>query len=100
MPANPKYLTKDPWQKFAKISAALLGGYLIAAGFFMALAFWLPNHRATLATFSYGVFILWVGLMFIPFLSENGWKCWAVFLVIILILSAAIYYGKQLNPIV
>ena len=40
MPANKKYLTPSPWQRFAKISAAILGGLIVALMFHLALASW------------------------------------------------------------
>ncbi|WP_188508156.1 hypothetical protein [Parapedobacter pyrenivorans] len=77
MPANPKYLTRSAGQRFAKVSAALLGGFLVAASFHLLLAVW-SGHRVTvLLTYSYTLFILWCALMLVAFLFTNGWKCWA-----------------------
>lgn len=79
MPANPKYLLKSKWQKFAKLSAALLGSFLVTASLhaFMA-AYAQPAIILKSAQFSF--FIIWVGLMFVPYLINNGWKSWLVFL--------------------
>ncbi len=100
MPANPKYLTSSKWQRAAKITAAIPGGYGISLAFFVLLALWLPDHRPVLATLKYGLFILWTGLMLIPFLFKNGWKCLGLYLVLIVLLSAGIYFGKLYHPIV
>ena len=99
MPANKKYLTKSPIQRFAKISAGLLGGYLVTVSFHMALAFWI-NHVDVLMTLRFGGFILWASLLIVAFLSRNGWKTWAVYLGITLVFSFVIYLSKIYHPIV
>lgn len=98
MPANPKYLTKSVSQRFAKISAALLGGYLVSAVFHMALALWLPDQKVVLITSVFTLFLLWSALMIVPFMAKNGWKVWAFYLLLILLGSIAVYYGKVLHP--
>lgn len=100
MPANRKYLTNSMWQRVAKISASLLGGYLIAVGTHLLLTLWLPGHRVVLVTFRYSLYLLWVVFMFIPFLFENGWKCWLYYFVIIALLAAGIVDGMIYHPIV
>lgn len=75
MPANPKYLTHDKWQRFAKTSAAILGGFLVAASSMMALAVWLnPVH--VFHTYAFAMFLIWCTLMLMAFLFRNGWLCW------------------------
>ncbi len=77
MPANPKYLTQSGWQRFAKISAAIAGGYLVSASFHLMWAAWADDRKSVLLTYSYTLFLMWCALMLLAFLFKNGWKCWA-----------------------
>lgn len=99
MPANKKYLTKSISQRFAKISAGLIGGYLVTVSFYMALALW-TNPVNVLMTLLFGGFILWAGLLVVAFLSKNGWKTWGIYLLITLLFSIIIYVGKIHNPVI
>ena len=99
MPANKKYLTTSSWQRFAKISAGIVGGYIISALLHIALAYWLPNPEIVLITSVYTLYILWVAIIILSFLAKNGWKLWALYLAIIIVLSVLIYFGKLYNPI-
>ncbi|WP_108868474.1 hypothetical protein [Aquimarina aquimarini] len=99
MPANPKYLSQNFWQRFAKISAGILGGYLIAAFIHIALAFW-SDYKTVLITSIYSMYILWVTFMIIPFLFKNGWKIWALYSILITILGVLIHFGKQTHSLV
>lgn len=98
MPANRKYLTKSPWQKGAKFTAGLIGGYAISALFHMVLALLLPAHKEVLATSMFTLFILWIILLIIPYLFKNGWKVWGIYLSIISVLLALFFIGNQQNP--
>jgi hypothetical protein len=100
MPANPKYLTTSPKQRFAKISAGILGGYLISALLHMSLALWFPASWSILISSIYTHFLLWCGLLIIPFLFENGWKAWTIYLLVIALLSVVYVIGNQHNPFV
>jgi hypothetical protein len=77
MPANPKYLTQNGWQRFAKVSAAILGSFLVSASFHLMLAAWAVNRKPVLLTYSYSIFLVWCTLMLLAFLFKNGYKCWA-----------------------
>ncbi|RYY16403.1 MAG: hypothetical protein EOO04_27005 [Chitinophagaceae bacterium] len=77
MPANPKYLTPPGWQRFAKVSAAVLGGFLVTASFHLMWAAWSGDRKAVMLTYSFTLFIMWCALMLVAFLFHNGWKCWA-----------------------
>jgi len=92
MPSNPKYLTQSKWQRFAKVSAAILGGFLLAASFHMAIAVFLPEEKNLLATFSFSLFLLWCTLMCVAFLFKNGWKCWGVYGGISLLCGLVVYF--------
>lgn len=98
MPANPKHLTTSKWQRFAKISAGILGGYFVSITFHMALCYWF-NHVNIVVTSTFTGFILWTILLVIAFLAKNGWKIWGVYILISLILSAIIYTHKLYFPI-
>lgn len=99
MPANKKHLTKSGLQRFAKISAGLVGGYMVTESFFMALAFW-TNYTPVIFTLVFGGTLLWVSLLIIAFLAKNGWKIWGLYLLISFLFSMAIYLGKIYSPII
>jgi len=77
MPANPKYLTPSGWQRLAKVSAAILGGFLVSASFHLMWAAWSDNRKIVLLTYSYSLFLMWCTLMLVAFLFRSGWRCWA-----------------------
>ncbi|MFB3385991.1 hypothetical protein [Flavobacterium sp. LAR06] len=97
MPANPKYLTQSKWQRFAKITAAILGGYFVSVTFHLALASWF-NRANILMTMAFSGFILWVALMVIAFLAKSGWKIWGLYILLTLVFSLFIYLGQTCNP--
>lgn len=98
MPANPKYLTKSKWQRFAKITAGILGGYLVSMSFHLALATWL-NQGSVIVTLSFSGFILWAVLLILAFLAKSGWKIWAIYLLLTLLFLGIIYLGKMYIPV-
>lgn len=98
MPANTKYLTQSKWQRFAKITAAILGGYLVSVSFHLALASWF-NRANIMITMAFTGFILWVALMVVAFLAKKAWKIWLIYLGITLFFSVLIYLGQIYNPI-
>lgn len=100
MPANTKHLTSSPWQQFAKISAGILGGYLISALLHMCLSLWLPHPKDVLITSILTLFIVWCALLIVPFLFKNGWKAWLLYIVIIAILYGIYFIGNQNNPFI
>lgn len=98
MPANKKHLTKSGWQRFAKISAGFLGGYLVTVSLFLALAYWV-DHKAVLLTLRFGGFMLWAALLVVAFLGRNGWKTWGIYLLLTLVFSLIVYFSKTYHPI-
>lgn len=91
MPANPKYLTHSKWQRFAKISAGFLGGFMVSTSFHIALGIWFsPSYVVITGYFS--LLLLWAGLMIVAFLSRNGWKLWGIYILITLLLAAVDHY--------
>lgn len=100
MPANKKYLTTSKWQRFAKISAGILGGYIVTALFHMCLPLFLPYPKEVLITSIFTMFIIWCALLIIPFLFENGWKAWLLYLSIALVLFGIYLFGVRDNPFI
>jgi hypothetical protein len=100
MPANTKYLTTSSWQKGAKISAGIIGGYIITALLHLSLALWLPYGKEILITSIYTVFLVWGALLIIPFLFKNGWKIWGLYILISILLYTIYFFGKQQNPFI
>ncbi|MEO8532779.1 MAG: hypothetical protein ABI441_03475 [Flavobacterium sp.] len=98
MPANPKYLTQSKWQRFAKITAAILGGYFVSVSFHLALASWF-NRVNIIMTMAFTGFILWVALMVIAFLAKSGLKIWGIYLLLTLLFCGIIYLCQIYNPI-
>ncbi|MFV9552114.1 hypothetical protein [Algibacter sp. PT7-4] len=98
MPANTKYLSSN-WQRFAKISAGILGGYLVSTTCHLALASWC-NHVIVIISSTFTGFILWVTLMILAFLSKNGWKLWGIYLLLTIFFSIILYLGMLYNPII
>ena len=96
MPANPKYLTNSPWQKCAKLTAGILGGYIVSALFHIALALLIDLKYALLSSI-YTLYILWCVLIIVSFLFKNGWKAWLIYLLITLVLGVVIYFLKPLS---
>lgn len=99
MPANRKHLTKNVNQRVAKISAAIVGGYLVTVAGHLALAQWV-NPAIVLITAAFSGFIIWAGLMVVAFLMKNGWKTWGLYLSLTAIFAFITYLGKILSPII
>jgi len=95
MPANQKYLS-SPLQRFLKISAGLIGGYLLATSFHLALARIPFIGLNLLFSGAFSGFICWVGLMVLAFMAKNGWWVWAIYLVLSFIFAAVAYLGGPL----
>lgn len=92
MPANPKYLS-SPGQRLLKISAGVLGGYLLSGAIHLAAARIPFVGFDLLITGTLTMFILWIAFMVIAFLSHNGWRIWAIYLSLTLFFGLIAYYG-------
>jgi hypothetical protein len=92
MPANKKYLTTSKRQRFAKISAGFLGGYMVTMALHLAVAQW-TDRANVIITMAFSGFILWAVLMLLAFLAKNGWKVWGLYLLLTLVFSVCIYCG-------
>lgn len=97
MPANPKYLTTSSWSRAGKISAAIVGGYLLSVTFHLALASWF-NRVNMVITAAYSGFMLWVALMVVAFLFRSAWKVWLLYLVLTGVFAALAFLGRHFNP--
>jgi hypothetical protein len=93
MPANFKYLTTSKWQRFAKITAAIIGSYIVTISVHMAIATWI-NIENTVMTMAFSGIILWASLMIFAFILKNGWKTWGIYLLVIALFSIITYLGK------
>jgi len=100
MPANQKYLTTSKWERLAKITAGLFGGYAISASIHVLIALWLPCHKLVLITSVYSLFLVWMLFFVLAFLFKKSWKTLVIYLVIIAVNCLVIYYGKLYYPVV
>lgn len=94
MPAKKEYLTTGG-QRALKISAGIVGGYLLSTCLHLALAVLLPWRDEVLLTSTFTFFLCWAGCMIWAFLAPNGWKIWGIYGASCLILSGIIYFARQ-----
>jgi hypothetical protein len=90
MPANKKYLA-TPGQRVLKITAALVGGYLVSITFHLFIMFFL-SKKEVIVTMHFSSFILWATLMMVAFLAKNGWKIWGWYLLASILFASPIIY--------
>ncbi|PXX98071.1 hypothetical protein DF185_17230 [Marinifilum breve] len=90
MPANPKYLSSKG-QRVLKVSAAILGGYILATMAHLLLGVIVPNKGVVIITAAYSTFFFWILFMILAFLFKSGWKAWGVYLLASLLLAVIIY---------
>ncbi|MEM7655173.1 MAG: hypothetical protein AAF399_03520 [Bacteroidota bacterium] len=90
MPANKKYLS-TPRQRAVKITAGLVGGFLVTILFHNALGSLLEHKAALIITSAYSSFLLWATCLVVAFLFKNGWKVWAIYLSFSLIFLGIIF---------
>ncbi|MEM7382209.1 MAG: hypothetical protein AAF361_13570 [Bacteroidota bacterium] len=93
MPANTKYLSSGG-QRFLKITAGILGGFVITILFHNAIGTMLEAKGGIIITTGYTSFIMWATLMVVAFMVKNGWKTWGIYLLAIVLLGAVIYFNK------
>lgn len=92
MPANKKYLS-SPGQRALKISAGLIGGYMLSTAVHLALAVVPGMGFNLLVSGTFTGFFLWAVCMVLAFLARNGWKVWAIYLCLTFILGLIAFYG-------
>ncbi|WP_340066845.1 hypothetical protein [Ascidiimonas aurantiaca] len=93
MPANKKHLSA-PFQRFLKISAGILGGFVVTIFFHNAIGVLLEERGGLIITTAYTSFILWAILMIVAFLAKNGWKVWGMYLLLALLFGVIIFMFK------
>jgi VIT1/CCC1 family predicted Fe2+/Mn2+ transporter len=98
MPANKKYLTTSIWQKSAKITAGVFGGYVIAALFHMIATLLIPYHKEVLITSIFSLFLLWIILLILPYVFKNGFKVLMMYILVIIVLFSAYQFLNHKNP--
>lgn len=96
MPANTKYLTQSGGQRALKVSAAILGSYLVTVSFHLALAAWL-DKATVMMTSAFSGFVLWAALMIVAFLARSGWRIWGVYVALTLLFLFATWGGIQFD---
>ncbi|MGK6350187.1 hypothetical protein [Parapedobacter sp. DT-150] len=79
MPANKKYLTASPWQRWVKITAGFFGGYAVMISFFLMLSHLIDRRDALVSTIFFG-YIVWAILLLLAFLAKSGWKIWLFYI--------------------
>ena len=93
MPADKKHLSSTG-QRILKISAGFLGGYLVTVLLHNAIGSFLKNKDGLIITSAFSSFLLWSILMVVAFLAKDGWKVWAVYLLLILMFAGIIFLNK------
>jgi hypothetical protein len=81
MPANKKYLTKSPFQKFLKITAGFIGGYTVMITFHHLLGY-IFEPKNVIITAAFTGYILWAVLLLLAFLAKSGWKIWMYYILL------------------
>ncbi len=97
MPANKKYLTSSPLQRMLKITAGIIGGFLLSTAIHQFAMFFLPKKDLHI-TMHFSVYILWAALMVLAFLAHNGWKIWGWYLLLSVALFAPYLYQLVVKP--
>ncbi|MDR6193224.1 hypothetical protein [Siphonobacter sp. SORGH_AS_0500] len=93
MPARKEYLS-TPGQRALKLSAGIIGGYLLATAFHLLLAVVTSFREQVLLSSTFTFFPSWVGLMILAFLARNGWKIWGIYLMSSVVFSGIIYFAR------
>ena len=92
MPAKKKYLSGG-WKRFSKVTAAILGSYIVAMSVHVAVIKLAMDDTPWLLTSSYSSFLLWTGLMVLAFFIKKAWHVWGIYAVISSICSILIFTG-------
>jgi len=95
MPANKKYLTKSPFQKFLKFTAGFIGGYCVMISFHYLLGY-IFEPKNVLITAAFTGYTLWAILMLVAFLVKSAWKVWLSYIVLTAIFF--IPYFLKMHP--
>lgn len=85
MPANKKYLS-SPFQRFLKITAGFIGGYVVMLSFHVLLTTFFEKKDVVM-TAGFTGYLLWAVLMLLAFLSKSGWKIWGFYIFLTTVFS-------------
>ncbi|MDF2516244.1 MAG: hypothetical protein K0R59_1540 [Sphingobacterium sp.] len=85
MPANKKYLS-SPFQRFLKITAGFIGGYVVMLSFHVLLTSFF-DKKDVVMTAGISGYLLWAVLMLLAFLSKSGWKIWGIYILLAAVFS-------------
>lgn len=89
MPANKKYLTKSPFERFLKITAGFIGGYCVMISFHHLFGY-IFEPKYVVITAAITGYILWAVLLLLAFLAEKAWKIWLWYILLTVLFSLPI----------
>lgn len=98
MPANPKYLTHSGWQRFGKVTAAILGSFMVTMSLHVALGAWLSLPHVIM-TAAFSAFLMWATLMATTFLAKSALRIWIVYLLLTGLFVALAWAGLHFNAV-
>ena len=78
MPAKKKYLS-GPLKRFSKVTAAILGGYVVTMFLHITLAKVVPNDTPVIMSAAYTSFLVWTGFMTLAFYIRKAWHVWGLY---------------------
>ncbi|MDR0229602.1 MAG: hypothetical protein LBI72_11175 [Flavobacteriaceae bacterium] len=78
MPANKKHLETSIVERILKITAGLIGGFLVSVTFHLFLMYFLPSPPIYTTMFATG-YLLWAILFILAFLANKGYKIWLIY---------------------
>ncbi|HBW80191.1 MAG TPA: hypothetical protein DEF78_08020 [Sphingobacterium sp.] len=90
MPANKKYLS-TPFQRFLKITASFIGGYVVMISFHVLVTH-IFEKKDVVATACFTGYLLWAVLLLLAFLAKSGWKIWGIYLVLAVLFSLPYFF--------
>ncbi|WP_313156397.1 hypothetical protein [Sphingobacterium multivorum] len=90
MPANKKYLS-TPFQRFLKITAGFIGGYVVMLSFHVLVTH-IFEKKDVVATACFTGYLLWAVLLLLAFLAKSGWKIWGIYLVLAVLFSLPYFF--------
>lgn len=94
MPANKEYLTHGTAERIGKVSAALVGSFLVAVSSMLALASWSDRPSVVFMSYTYLLILVWCALMLVAFLFRKAWKCWLLYASLVVIFITFFLIGR------
>ena len=91
MPANKKYLS-TPFQRFLKITAGFIGGYVVMISFHVLVTH-IFEKKDVVATACFTGYLLWAVLLLLAFLAKSGWKIWGLYLLLAAVFSLPYFFN-------